>query len=72
MYDEKYNQKAFGYQLAFGSVLKKHDYPFWYVGKTWLRALGGSIASGLALDRRKARYHWLALRGRISGWFNYH
>lgn len=71
LYDANFNRKAYGYQFAFGSVLRKHRYPFWYVARTWLRALGGVTASVLALKWDKARYHWIVLKGRVAGWATY-
>ena len=68
LYDDKFNKKAYGYNLAFGYLLRKHRYPIWYVLNTWLRAVGGACASALSLRWLKARYHYHVLRGRVAGW----
>ena len=70
MYEDAYNRKARGYNRALGYVLRKHSYPFWYVGRTWLRALGGVCVSAAALDRPKVRYHCNVLLGRVRGYFD--
>jgi glycosyltransferase involved in cell wall biosynthesis len=68
LYDDRFNRKARDYNLAFGHVLRKHQYPFWYVFNTWLRAAGGVCASVLIFRWPKARYHYSVLQGRIKGW----
>ncbi|MFZ0914720.1 MAG: glycosyltransferase family A protein [Candidatus Korobacteraceae bacterium] len=68
LYDDKFNQKAYGYNLALGYVLRKHRYPVWYVARTWLRAAGGAGLAMLTLKWLKVRYHYHVLRGRVGGW----
>jgi glycosyltransferase involved in cell wall biosynthesis len=68
LYDDKFNKKALGYNLAFGYLLRKHRYSVRYVFKTWLRAAGGVLVSVLGFKWAKARYHYYVLRGRIAGW----
>ncbi len=68
LYDDKFNKKAYGYNLALGYVLRKHQYSVWYVARTWLRAAGGAGVALLTLRWLKARYHYHVLRGRVGGW----
>ena len=68
MYDAKFNQKARGYNLGFGFVLRKHQYPFWYVGRTWVRAFGGMCVASVSLNWPKMRYHYNVMVGRVLGY----
>jgi glycosyltransferase involved in cell wall biosynthesis len=70
LYDRKSDRKARAYNTALGYLLRKYRYPFWYVGRTWLRSLGGAGVSVLAWNFPKARYHVAVLEGRIAGWLN--
>lgn len=69
VYDEDLVQRQYGSSLAFGYVLRKHKYPLWFVSYSWLRPFGGACLSLLAFKWGKARYHYSALTGRITGWF---
>lgn len=69
MYEATFNRKARGYNRAFGYVLRKHRYPFWYVGRTWLRAFGGACVAAATFNVPKARYHYNVLVGRVGGYF---
>lgn len=60
--------RSFQYGAGIGRVWRKHDFPFWYVGYHLLRPLAGVFTSYLSGDPAKARYHWLSLLGRYSGW----
>jgi len=66
-YDEVFNRKAQGYNRALCYAMRKHEYPFWYVCRTWLRAFGGVCLSAASLDLAKARYHGNVLLGRVRG-----
>jgi hypothetical protein len=70
MYGDLFNRKARGYNRALGYVLRKHNYPFWYAGRTWMRALGGVCVATAALNISKARYHANVLIGRVRGYFD--
>ncbi len=61
-------QRGFLYGAGLGRVLRKHQYPLWFVSYHWLRSLG---ASGLALlsgRPDKSRYYWAVFRGKLAGW----
>ena len=68
LYNGNFNRKAHGYNVAFGYLLRKYQYPFWYVLRAWLRAAGGIVISILAFKWPKARNHYWVLKGRVAGW----
>ncbi len=68
LYDTNFNRKARGYNVALGFVLRKHQYPLWYVVRTWIRAFGGMCLAAVSLDWRKTNYHYNVMTGRISGY----
>ena len=68
VYDDAAIRRQFGTGLALGSVLKKHRYPFSFALYYCLRPLVSTALSLLSFQGRKARYHFAAFRGRISGW----
>jgi hypothetical protein len=70
MYDPSFNLKARGNNRALGYVMRRPDYPWWYVARTWLRALGGMCASAVMLNLSKLRYLGNVLFGRIHGYFD--
>jgi glycosyltransferase involved in cell wall biosynthesis len=68
LYDANFNRKARGYNFAFGFVLRKHQYPLWYVAKTWVRAFGGICLAAISLNWPKMRYHYSVTTGRVLGY----
>jgi len=68
VYDDNLIRRQYGSSVAFGYVLRKHGYPFWFVLYSWLRPFGGACLSLLAFNRQKARYHYSACMGRVAGW----
>ena len=68
LFDSGYNRKARGYNLALGHVLRKHNYPFWYVARTWARAFGGMCVGALTINLPRLRYHANVLLGRLTGY----
>ncbi len=68
LYDANFNRKARGYNLALGFVLRKHQYPLWYVAKTWVRAFGGICLALISLNWPKMRYHYSVMTGRVLGY----
>ena len=70
MYDANFNRKARGYNLALGFVLRKHQYPFWYVAQTWVRAFGGMCLAAGSLNWPKMRYHYNVIFGRVLGYLS--
>jgi len=68
VYDGHLAQKGYGYGRGLGYVLKKHQYPLWYVGNVLFRALGGVGLAMAKFDSAQAKYHFSVLRGRLSGW----
>ena len=61
--------KAYGEGRAFGYVLRKYRYPLSFVGRSWVRALGGAARSLFFGEWMWALYYWLLFRGRLQGWF---
>jgi glycosyltransferase involved in cell wall biosynthesis len=66
-YDEKAVQRHLSYSKGMGRVLRLHRYPLWYVAWYLIRPLGGAMMFA-ALNPKRARYHFAAFRGRLSGW----
>lgn len=61
-------QRAKAYGEGLGRVLRKHDYPLWFVAYMLLRPAGGVLVSLLTLRKNKALYHLGVLVGRVRGW----
>lgn len=65
---EKMANRAYMYGAGIGRVWKKHGFPLWIVAYYLIRPLGGTFICLVMGERSKAKYHWNALRGRLSGW----
>jgi len=61
-------ERARRYGAGVGRVWRKHGLPFWFVAYNLARPLGGAGLSLVSGQIEKARYHWSAFRGRLSGW----
>ena len=70
VYDDVFIRRQYGSALAFGYVLRKYKYPFWFVFYHWLRPFCGACLALLTFRWRKARYHFAALSGRVTGWLH--
>lgn len=68
IYNTKSITRAYSYGGGIGAILKKHQYPFWFVSYQWIRSMGGIFASLLSGKPNKARYYLAALWGKITGW----
>lgn len=60
--------KVLSYSRGMGYVLRKHDYPFWYLVYWELRALAGLLLSLAKGDTISALIYLRAFKGRIQGW----
>lgn len=67
-YDNSVFQRAYRYGLGAGRVLRKHGYPYWFIGYGWARSLIGIFYSLIIGRINEARFRWESLRGRIVGW----
>lgn len=67
-YDEKSYLRAIKYAYGTGYVLRKHNYPVWFVFYQWLRPFGGIFLALATGKITKAKYHWFILKGRVLGW----
>lgn len=67
-FGEEEKKRARAYGAGLGRVLKKQDYPLWFVGYMLTRPIGGIIASLMILRFNKAMYHYRVLQGRLEGW----
>lgn len=70
IFNEKTLKRGVGYAPGIGRVLRKHNYPLWFVAYQFLRPLGGSMVSFLKGERCKAQYHWIVCQGRFQGWIS--
>ena len=59
--------RAESYGRGMGRVLRKHEYPWWFVLYQGVRPLGGALISAATGRLAKARYHRAVLRGRREG-----
>ena len=62
--------RALSYGAGMGRVLRKHNYPLWFVCYQLLRPLGGALLSFSMGNFNRAKYHVAVLRGRILGWLS--
>jgi glycosyltransferase involved in cell wall biosynthesis len=69
-YDAQTIERAARYAPGVGYVLRKHNYPLWFVMYQCLRPFGGAVVSLLRGKLTKAKYHWTVFRGRASGWLS--
>jgi glycosyltransferase involved in cell wall biosynthesis len=60
--------RGFFYGAGMGRVLRKHDYPSWFVVYHLLRSLGAAGLDLVCGQMRKARYHKAVFRGKFAGW----
>jgi GT2 family glycosyltransferase len=60
--------RAQSYAAGMGRVLRKAQYPWWFVGYQLLRPAGGVALSLASARLHKARYHFGILSGRFKGW----
>lgn len=63
-------RRTIAYNAAMGRIWKVHGYPAWWLGYQCCRAIGGMALSLCKADLGSTRRHWLALRGRVGGWFS--
>jgi glycosyltransferase involved in cell wall biosynthesis len=61
--------RAESYARGMGRVLRKHEYPWWFVLYQGARPLGGALIAAATGRLAKARYHHAVLRGRSRGWY---
>ncbi|EHL78624.1 glycosyltransferase family 2 protein [Bacillus smithii] len=67
---KKVNQKVFYYSAGMGRVLKKHNYPFWYVTYKIIRPLIGACVFFSIGKFRRASHSWNVFKGRLRGWIS--
>lgn len=61
-------ERSKAYAMGMALLLRKHNYPLWYVGYYLLRALAGYLVASASRDERRARIHAASFRGRLQGW----
>ena len=66
-YDIAAAKRAFVYGGGIGRVLVMHKYPLHSKARALLRPLGGTAFSLLTARPGKARFHWMAFKGRLRG-----
>lgn len=62
------SERALNYNRGMGRVLRKHQFPLWFVLYQWARPVGGMFLSLLQFDLDKLHYYYSAFLGRVSGW----
>jgi len=69
--DSNAKRRALSYSLGWGKVLRKHQFPFWFVLYHLFCPLAGASLEMISLNVNKARYHWCVAKGRIYGWLDF-
>jgi glycosyltransferase involved in cell wall biosynthesis len=59
--------RAYSYGRSMGSVLRRYRYPPWFVCYVCVRPLAGAAVALARGQSQRARFHWSAFRGRLSG-----
>ncbi|MFD0697833.1 glycosyltransferase family 2 protein [Paenibacillus sp. GCM10027628] len=67
-YNKAAFQRSYKYNSGMGRVLRKHNYPIWYVMYLFARPIAGMALAILKGNVKKLPYNWNMLRGRIKGW----
>jgi len=67
-YDQASWQRALMYGRGNGRVLRKHEYPAWFILYLWIRLVGGIVIALIQGQPGKAAYRWFSLKGQIRGW----
>lgn len=60
--------RGFLYGAGMGRVLRKHNYPGWFVVYHLLRSLGAAGFDLVCGHIKRARYHNAVFRGKLAGW----
>ncbi|MEN6324803.1 MAG: glycosyltransferase [Syntrophomonas sp.] len=66
--EEKAFKRVYFYGIGMGRVLRKHQYPFWFLLYYLARALGGLTIGIVSGNSAKIKYHFLSFKGRVYGW----
>lgn len=61
-------EKVQGYASGMGRVLRKQQYPAWFVAYYCLRSFAGMLANVVSGRGYLARFHAYTLKGRVAGW----
>ena len=64
--DERATGRSYG--MGMGRVLRKHRYPWWFVGLLVGGAFGQAVFAIVRGKSAEARFHWAVARGRALGW----
>lgn len=70
-YDASVRKRAYRYGAGMGFVLKKYNYPFWYILYQLFRPLSGSFMFFLLGTKTRAKYHLSVFKGRLKGCMTY-
>lgn len=65
LYDNMH--RAYYYAQGMGRVLKKHNYPFWFVGYYLLRPIVGIVFAIFRRDKMLVKYYSQVFWGRVRG-----
>jgi len=71
IYTEKVVDRNYKYGAGYGGVLRKHQYPIWYVMYVFARPLVASILSFLAGKFKKSKYYYSMFWGRVQGYLKW-
>ena len=65
---DRLRQRAYGYALGIGYVLRKHKYTWWDLWKTWCRSFAGAILHFCKGDLGWAQVYWRRAAGLFHGY----
>jgi glycosyltransferase involved in cell wall biosynthesis len=66
--DQATNARTYSAARSLIRLLRKHDYPRWYIPYLVSLSAAGTMASLMRGNRPRMRHHWFSLEGRIAGW----
>lgn len=62
-------EKQYEYARGWGYLLKKHNYPFKILFKSFVRPCGGMLLSAFKFDEHGVKHSYFILKGRLEGFF---
>ena len=69
--DQAMIEQGYKYGLGFGHVLRKHNYPIWFVLFVLSISVFGILSSIVKFKINWTRYHFNTLKGRFSGYVTF-
>jgi len=68
VYDQRSQNEVYKRARGIGTVLRKHQYPLWYLGYWQLRSLGRMVVSLAQFNFPRMLNSLMVFKGRLEGW----